>query len=462
MDTKKLTVVVAGSVTTQSGYGSHSRDIARALIMSGKYNVKVVSMRWGMTPQDALNPADPKDKMILDRIVPTNLTDQPDIFIHITIPNEFQRIGKYNIGLTAGIETTQCRADWIEGCNRMDLVLGTSEHSVKVFRTSKFEQRDKKTQELVNILELERPSEVLFEGVDTEIYKGRINTNSEITKTLKAIPEDFCFLFVGHWLQGDLGQDRKDVGMLIRVFLETFKRTVTRKMPALILKTSQAAFSEIEKAQILAKINDIRAMVRAGGWTKRLPNIYVVYGNLSDDEMNDLYNTDKVKAMVSFTKGEGYGRPLLEFTTTGKPIIASAWSGQVDFLNPDHSILLEGKLDNVHPSAANDWIMKESKWFTVNYGVASQAMVNVHKNYDRYLTKCAPHRKYTLERYTLDDMTHVLCDYIDNIESYASQKVTKTPLPQKNAINLPKLTSSKSGGTPPKKLSLPKLKKVIS
>ena len=51
-------------------------------------------------------------------------------------------------------------------------------------------------------------------------------------------------------------------------------------------------------------------------------------------EMNSIYNHSKVKAMVSLTKGEGFGRPLLEFSLSQKPLIVSGWSGHMDFLPP--------------------------------------------------------------------------------------------------------------------------------
>ena len=58
--------------------------------------------------------------------------------MQITIPSEFQPIGKYNIGVTAGIETTVAPGDWIEGINRMNLTLTSSEHSKKVFLDTVF------------------------------------------------------------------------------------------------------------------------------------------------------------------------------------------------------------------------------------------------------------------------------------------------------------------------------------
>jgi glycosyltransferase involved in cell wall biosynthesis len=457
----KKTVVIAGSVTTRSGYGAHARDIARALILSDKYDVSIIPIKWGSTPQDALDPDDADDKLILDRLVAPQLQAQPDVFIHLSIPNEFQRAGKFNIGITAGIETTACRAEWIEGCNRMDLVLATSEHSKKVFEITRFEKRDTATQQIVDVIQLTRPVEVLFEGIRPEIYNKKINPKSPIVKSLNEIPEDFCFLFVGHWLQGDLGQDRKDVGGLVRTFLESFKRKNSRNMPALVMKTSQAGFSVTERKVILDKLSDLRAMVRGAGWERELPPIYVLHGNLTDSEMNDLYNHKKIKAMVSFTKGEGFGRPLLEFTTTGKPVIASGWSGQLDFLHPDYSVVLRGQLTPVHESATNEWIVEGSQWFTVNYQLASQVMLDLHKRYDEYLKKSRKHRKYTMDNFSFDKMINKLCDYIDRVEDYSKLERKIPKAPQQTQLNLPKLSKTGNIQKPvTKKINLPKLKKV--
>ena len=109
------------------------------------------------------------------------------------------------------------------------------------------------------------------------------------------------------------------------------------------------------------------------------------YGDLEDSEMNDLYNYPKVKAHVTFTHGEGFGRPLLEATLSQKPVIASGWSGHVDFLHKDKSLLLPGELTDVHASAQWDKvILKGSKWFTVNYQETSTVMKDVYKNYRKY------------------------------------------------------------------------------
>lgn len=148
-------------VNTVSGYGARSRDIAHALIESDKYDVKIWPTRWGSTPQNYLNDQSEKDKKIIERCLLTpNLPKQPEVFVQITVPNEFQRLGKYNIGITAGIETTIAAAPWIEGCNNMDLILTSSEHSKKVLSESAWNKHDEKTGQPIGTIQLQKPIEV--------------------------------------------------------------------------------------------------------------------------------------------------------------------------------------------------------------------------------------------------------------------------------------------------------------
>jgi glycosyltransferase involved in cell wall biosynthesis len=432
----KQLIVISCPVDTYSGYGARSRDIVKALLKPDKYDVKIISQRWGNTPFGFLKADNAEDKQILDCILPAppQLTRQPDIWIQITVPNEFQPAGKYNIGITAGIETTLCDATWVEGVNRMNLTLVSSEHAKRVFEQSAFEQRDNATQQIVKHIKLEKPIEVLFEGVNTNIYEKLDAVNeSQVWDIVDTIQEDFNFLYVGHWLQGELGQDRKDTGMLIKIFLETFKGK--GKKPGLILKTSTATYSIMDRDEILDKIQKLRLLVG----DQDLPNIYLLHGELTDGEINELYNHSKVKAHVSFTKGEGYGRPLLEASISQKPVIASNWSGQIDFLDKDMSVLLAGEVRQIHSSATvANMLIPESGWFTVDYEKAASILTDVYKNHKKYLDGAKRQAYRSRTEFSLDKMTEKLNSIIDE------------KIPKQVALKLPHL----------KKIELPKFKKV--
>lgn len=420
-------LVFYGPVETFSGYGSRSRDLVKTLIESNKYDIGIISCRWGNTPFGFLQKDNQEHRKIIDRILPGGqIPTQPDVFIMNTIPSEFQPIGKYNIGVTAGIETTICDPSWVEGINRMNLTLVSSEHAKKVFEESTFEQRDKNTDQVVGIVKLEKEIQVLFEGLDTDIYKLAPSNKSEISNILDSIEETFLFEFTGHWLQGDLGQDRKDVGMLIKTFLETFKGKGIK--PGLVLKTSSATYSIMDREEILNKINKIREFVGDDG---TLPNVYLLHGELTDEEMNIFYNHPKIKVHISFTKGEGFGRPLLEASVSQKPIIVPQYSGYLDFLK--YSILIPGQLTQIHPSAVTkNMLIPESSWFTINYGLAAEKMVDVYKNYKNYTDNAKKQAYLSRTEFTLDKMSEKLISILDE----KVPKPIKLILPKR--IELPK------------------------
>jgi glycosyltransferase involved in cell wall biosynthesis len=430
----KPVLLLMAPVATVSGYGARSRDIAHSLIKSGKYDVKIWNTRWGGTPMNALDPTNPKHKAIIDRLMTEpQLSSQPEVFIQVTVPNEFQRLGKYNIGITAGMETTIASAPWIEGCNKMDLILTSSEHSKNVLAESVWMKQDKDTKQPVGELRLEKPIEVLFEGVDLDVYFPTKDINATVVDELKSIKEEFAFLHIGHWLSGDFGEDRKNVSGLIRTFLETYKNKSAHNQPALILKTSSSDFSPLDKEEVLRKIEAITKSVTSN----RLPNVYLLHGDLTDEEMNSLYNHPKVKAHISLTKGEGYGRPLAEAGMSQKPIIATNWSGHIDFLT--HAVLLPGTLTNVHPSAAwKDVILEESQWMTVDYAYASATMRSMTEDYKQFTDLGKAQCTNIKKNFSLDAMHDKLVEILDrNVPKFPQQVQLK--LPSLKKIELPRL-----------------------
>jgi glycosyltransferase involved in cell wall biosynthesis len=424
--------VVSCPIDTYSGYGARARDFVKALIELDKYDVKVLPQRWGNTPWGFIEDH-PEWQFLRPHLLPmgNQLPKQPEIWCQITVPNEFQPVGRYNIGLTAGIETTGCHPSWMEGCNRMDLVLTSSTHSAEVFKQIRFEQRDRNTNQVVGQYGLQKPVEILIEGVDTEKYSPK-KSNFDLSQ----IKEEFAYLFVGHWMQGNLGHDRKNVGLLIKLFFEAFKNK--KNIPALILKTTCVGASYMDRDEILKRIDIIRKSVDA----KSTPNVYLIHGELTDEEMNELYNHSKVKAMISLTKGEGFGRPLLEFSLTKKPIITTNWSGHKDFLSEEFTTLLPGELHNLDDSSVmQDLLMKEFQWFGVDNGAAFVSLRDVFTNYKDYKEKANRQAFRSKTNFSFEKM-------VEQLDGYLTQYVPE--FPKQVQLKLPQL----------KKIELPKLKKV--
>ena len=437
--------VISCPIDTFSGYGARSRDFVNALIKvkGEEWDIKLLPQRWGECPWNYLPQDDPLRKRFVKGIDNNN---KPEIWIQITVPNEYQPMGTfYNIGISAGIESNLYPGDWIEGSNRMNLNLLSSHHSKNVLQTTQLEKRDNKSNKSIGIVKFEGTSEVLFEGVDLNNYYKK----PAKTDILKDIHEDFCFLYTGHWLPGKFGEDRKNTGLMLKTFLETFN-TSSKKKPALIMKTNQVDYSILDRDDILTKIAAIRKEVKGN-----LPNIYVLHGEMTEEELNQVNNDPKVKTFINFTKGEGFGRPLLEQAITGKPVICSGWSGHIDFIHKDYNILIGGELKNIHKSSINQFLLKEAKWFNINTDIASRAMKDMFKNYKKYWEKSRKQTQYLKDNFSFDKMCELLKRYLDN---YVGE-VTATP---KNVpLQLPKLqplAKQKPQELPKIQLNLPKLK----
>ena len=420
----KNTFVVSCPIDTFSGYGARSRDFVKALIELDEYEVSIIPQRWGNTPENFIKNNKKEWGFLQKHIIP-NLQSKPDIWCMITVPNEFQPVGKYNIGLTAGMETTHVHSSWIEGCNRMDLILTSSNHSRITFEASQYQAKDGS-----HILKLDKPIKVLFEGVNLDVYKEiKKFTNKDLKKQIQSIPEDFAYLTVGHWMQGDLGHDRKNIGLTVKAFYEIFKGKP--KKPALILKTCAVGGSNADRVEMLRRIDLIRESVTGDD----LPNVYLLHGDFTDIEMNEIYNNPKVKAMISLTKGEGFGRPLLEFSTLNKPIITTGWSGHIDFLSKDYCALLGGELEKVHSSAqVKDMILGEAQWFKVGDQWINNGYQDVFLKYDEWKLKSKKQGAHSRKNFSYKKMKSKIKEILD---------LTIPELPKKMELKLPNMSKIK-------------------
>ena len=416
--------VISCPIDTYSGYGARARDFVKALyeLKKDEYDIEILAQRWGSTPWGYIKDHSEEWGFLEPLLAKQQMTKQPDVWIQITVPNEFQPVGKFNMGVTAGIETTLCHASWVDGVNRMNVTLVSSQHAKTVFQQSTFEEKNQQGQ-VTRQIKLEKPIEVLFEGVDLNKYFYIADEDldgTDLVQSLDEIKEEFCYLFVGHWLQGDLGEDRKNVGLMLKTFLETFRNKKNR--PALILKVSGAGSSVMDREDMLNRIDSVRSTV-----TGDLPNVYLLHGELDDKDINNLYNHGKVKAMISLTKGEGFGRPLLEFTLSKKPLIVTAWSGHIDYLYMENTCMVGGTLKGVHPSAqVKDMILAESAWFSPDVKQAEFYLRDVYEKYSKYEEKAKKQAHQSKTKFNFDEMKTLLGTYLNKI-------------PKQVGLTLPKL-----------------------
>jgi len=448
---KKL-VVMCAPFSTRSGYGDHARSIYYSIMGRDDLNIKCVDVKWGTTPRNHLNPEVPKHKKLLDSfITPEKIKVQPDVYIDIRIPNEFQNPGKFNIGITAGVETDVVSAEFLMGCNKMNLMIVPSNFTAETFKRCHYDKNQEVDgeQQKVGQVKLERPIEVLFEGVDTDVYKplNSSEIKSDFTDELNnLLKEDFVYLHVGQITRGKYGEDRKNIPLMIKCFLQAF--TNNPNPPALLLKTNGANFSILDRGEVVARIEEIKNKFSEAD---TIPNVYLIHGDLTIKEMAMLYNNPKIKGFVSCTHGEGFGRPMLEASCCGLPVIASKWSGQMDFLNDKESLMINGHLKEIPDSQV--WepiVVKPGRWYNVNEADVIRKFRIFHKKFKIINKKGKRLGRTNYRKFSLTNMAKKFNSILD--------EVLKT-IPNPVALNLPKLKKVK-GDKSQSTIKLPKLKKV--
>lgn len=371
----KIRTLIKAPILTNSGYGQHSRMIFEALASDPLFDIAVEALNWGHCSWTS----DESEKTTaIKKCVEKGLMNKHqgnenyDLFIHVTIPNEFEKKGKFNVGVTAGIETDKVSHVWLQKCNEMNLVIVPSEHAKKVFVETVHDWQNQKTGE-IGQLKLEVPMMICHEGVDSNLFKEKVYQN----KISLELESDFNFLHVGQWGKGGFGEDRKNIALMLKIFLETFRGN---KNVGLVLKTSMAKNSDFDNEIVLSRIKEIKQAI--GITETESPPIYLIHANLTEEEMADLYNHPKIKAYLSLTHGEGFGIPTLEAAMCGLPVITTNWSGHLDFLKEGKFIPLEYDLQPIPDAAVwEPLLIKGSRWACVKEEDTSKKISKITKAY---------------------------------------------------------------------------------
>jgi glycosyltransferase involved in cell wall biosynthesis len=345
-------IIIQAPAYSLSGYGAHSRDIIEALWGANSFNVCLKPTNWGSTSSSNL--LTPHIKDILDFCSHNKFHNDIDyIFIHVGIPPEFKKESKtFNIGITAGLEADYISQEWVNFCNDVDMVIVPSQFEKSIFINSGVKTK----------------VEVVNEGVDTTVF-------NPMTPPIKldTITTKFNFLCVGQWLDYNIGVDRKQIGVLLNTFYNTFKEN---KDVGLILKTFTYNNSTPDSYFLQERIKELKDKNESNA------KVYLLHGEMTENEMASLYNFADV--FVLFTSGEGFGRPLAEAVSCDLPVITTGWSGHTEFLSHKNSTLLPYKLGLI-PNIP--FFEKGMKWAYVDVEKAIEKMLHCVQNYEIYLNK---------------------------------------------------------------------------
>lgn len=410
----KIRTLIKAPLLVQSGYSVHSRQIFKALISDPIFDVYVENLNWGMC---SYLTEDTEEKKIIHQCMEKRLIakhqkqENWDLFVHITIPNEFERLGKFNIGITAGIEVDRVSHVWVQKCNEMDLIIVPSQHSKKTLCDTIVDWQNPQTGQ-TGTMKVVKPVEVItesFSKVFRKYAEGELpETATKFYKKLD-IETNFNFLHVGQWGKGGYGEDRKNIALLVRYFIETF---LGRKDVGLVLKVNMARNSMQDFNAVERRLQEIKANFKP----QDVPPIYLLHANLTEEEMAALYNHPKIKAVISLTHGEGFGLPLLEAAACGVPVMATNWSGHLDFLNLGKFVSFNYDLKEIPEIAVWDNILiKGSRWACVREDDVKHSMRKIVSAYTIPKQWAVDLAKTVQEKLNID----IVCQqFVDTIKKY--------------------------------------------
>ena len=388
-----MKILLEGPILTQSGYGEHTRLIHRALSSDARVSVFVKPTNWGRTSW--LNQNNIKNRQMIERdihnfhIFENKEESSFDLHVHVGILNEYKRLAQKSICVTAGIETDRVSREWLIKTydNCPDKIIVPSHHAKDSFVNSKHAfQVEGQAQEISIGYNKDCKIEVIP-------YPVKNVTPKDIDIKLETSFNFLTIAILGH---------RKNIENMINWFLEEFKDQDV----GLVLKTCIANGSTIDRE---ATISHLTRLVKSH--KNRKCKVYLLHGDLTENEIHSLYCRDDIHAYVTTTHGEGFGLPIFEAAYSALPVVATDWSGHLDFLEAPYKQKNKVKnkklfarvavdLKNISEKAVWDGILiKGSRWAYPQEQSFKKQIREMVKNYGLY-KKWAKHlQAHILEHY---------------------------------------------------------------
>ena len=403
-------VLVKAPALSMTGYGEQSRFLLKALRSRTDIDIFLNNTTWGAS--NNVSDYEEQTNWIKSLIAKTSKKYRedpdfkPDMSIQVTVPNQWQNIAPINVGYTAGIETDRVTPSWIESANHMDKVVTISRHSLDVFENTQYDVVNREDESLVAELKLETPIEYVNYGVKT-VKKDR---NFKLN-----LDTDYNFLTVAQ-----LGP-RKNIHSLIQAFVNEFKD----EKVGLVVKGFMKNNTVKDRSASLNFVKSVASSVE-----NRKCKVYLLHGELTKNQMSALYQSQKTKAYVTTTHGEGFGLPIFEAASHGLPVISPSWSGQTDFLELSEKTTLFCKIPHsLSPvqdhSIWENVIEKEAQWAYMSQEDIQKSLREVYTNHKKYKRKAATLKKKIAESF---DENKKLTQLANSVLSPLKQKGEKNEI----------------------------------
>ena len=387
-----MRVLLEAPILTKSGYGEHARLVYKALSQNPNLDIFINPLNWGTcsweTASEDVFACINKFRSYHAHCENSKQKQEYSLQVHVGIPNEFQRKAPFSVCVTAGIETDRVSANWLlKTYNDIDKIIVPSNHAKSGFVNTGYEVLNQANNTKTH-LTCACPVDVIHYPVKSPEGPGL-----EID-----FQTDFNFLQIA------MIGPRKNMEQSIKCFVEQFK---DNENVGLIIKTSLSKSTIIDRQ---ATKKQIENYVESLGEKKC--KVYLIHGNLTESEMHSLYTHPKVKAYYTTTHGEGYGLPIFEAAYSGLPVIATDWSGHLDFLSAPHKgktkklfAKISCDIKQVQQKAVwGDLILKESRWaFPKDSSIKTQ-ISNVYKNYGMYRGWAKTLQQHIVENYKLENI----------------------------------------------------------
>lgn len=380
-----MRVLLRAPLLSLSGYGVHSRQIYQWLEKLPNIQLDVELLQWGMTTW-LINP-DELDGMV-GRIMSKSkqIENGYDLTFQVQLPDEWDsNLGKINIGITAAVETTICSSRWIDACNKMDAIIVPSEFTKSVLQRSGIITKD------VHVI--------------PEWYNEKIDDKSKINLNLNS---KFNFLSIGTITSNNAEDDRKNMFYMLKWFCETFENN---KKVGLVLKSSYGKGTAIDRRITINTIQKAISHIRKG----KFPKITILHGNMDEKEVASLYNHPKINCYITATRGEGYGLPLVDAAASGMPVIATNWSGHLDFLG-DNFAKVGYDLVDINKSRIDNRVFVEgAKWANVREKEFKEKLIKVFENYKTYQKDAKNHQRHVIGNFSKEVVLKMYDNFLNSL-----------------------------------------------